>query len=456
MNIRLTPQVLLVVGSRHPAGKPFVREYAQKIVARPDEVKTCVKLHRFLFGKRVLKNCLSLGLGDALSKFGEKALLKYDSDEFPRWKDVLRMLKRKENWPITKPLARFFTHGEVSEATPVALARKELAKRTEFDAQAQELVSKSEANWEVVLSQFGQTPAGKAAVWQYLIEKDLVGYMALLRNLRNLLEARVPQATIDKAAAKLADREEVLGSKQLPFRFASAYEVIEELEEVDTLQARKVLEAIETASLVAAENVPVLPGVTAIFADNSGSMSSNVSEKSKVTCAQAANMLCGITAMRSSAYVLAFGTDVAEVQYTKRSTPIGIAKAVRKADTKGMNTNAHLCIEWLIANKIIPDRVILLSDMQCWDAQVMQVYGTRGESVARSWQKYKNLPGTEHTWLHSVHINGYGDSPVKPEDEKVNLIGGFSEKLFSMLLTTEGCAAKEERSVPTLEQIRQF
>jgi len=56
--------------------------------------------------------------------------------------------------------------------------------------------------------------------------------------------------------------------------------------------------------------------------------------------------------------------------------------------------------------------------------------------------------------LHSIHLNGSGDTPIK-EDDRVNLVGGFSEKVIAMMLQTEGLLAKEGKAaLPTVEQIR--
>jgi hypothetical protein len=89
MNIRLTPQVLLVLASRIPEAQPHIKDFANQIILRPDEVKTCLMLHRFFFGHKSLSSSLDKALGRAMSKFGESALMKYNSNEFPTWKDVL-------------------------------------------------------------------------------------------------------------------------------------------------------------------------------------------------------------------------------------------------------------------------------------------------------------------------------------------------------------------------------
>jgi len=280
MNIRLTPQVILVLCSRHPATQEFIREYAPKIIVRPDEVKSVLISHRYFFGNKTIKNCLNMGLGDAISKFGEKALIKYDDLNYPKWKDVLRWIKRKQGWPLSKDLARYFTHGEVSKTgTPIAYRRKLLSAKTEFDDEAKILAKESFANWEVLSSQFAVNEKGKKDIWSFGVENELIGYMAMLRNLRNILESKVDHNVIDKVCKEISDPAKILRSKQLPFRFLSASKIVEDLSNVDRMNASQVLEAINAACDISAENVESIPGVTVVFADNSGSMSKPVSKK---------------------------------------------------------------------------------------------------------------------------------------------------------------------------------
>jgi hypothetical protein len=463
--IRLTPQVLLVVASRIDATKPFVRKYAKHIAVRPDEIKTCMLLHRFFFGMKSMSNSLAWGLTDTLGKFSEAAFLKYNSNSFPTWKDVLCTLPSKKGKQRMNPaLAYYLISGEVSDpaAIPVVAARKELAKLTKFDARAKDLALTSKVNWEVLLSQFGKTDA--TAVWEHLLDNNLVGYMALLRNLRNLLEAGVKQSVIDKAVEKLADPKEVVRSKQLPFRFLMAHRVLNDhfrgtlryggsgrYSQKDSMRVSQMLEAIETAANLAVENVPVLPGLTAVFADNSGSMGTAVSAKSQMSCAGAANALAGIVAKRAEkAIVCAFATEVAPVTFTRHDTVIGIAEKVQQADTRGWSTDAYKIPRFLAKQGLKPDRVIILSDMQCWNSG--GGWGRSSSPLCDEWASFKR--SSKDTWLHSVHLNGYGDSPVD-DGARVNQLAGFSEKIVSMLLQTEGGQGNAvEESIPTVEQVR--
>jgi len=234
-----------------------------------------------------------------------------------------------------------------------------------------------------------------------------------------------------------------------------AHQIIEDLGG-DSRRLGKLTDAIAQASNHACENV-FLPGLTVVMADNSGSMSSQISAKSQMTCAGAANSLCGIVAKASDdAYVISFGQTMKEVRFSKNTdTVVGIARAVAGANV-GHSTNAHLGIAWMIKNNIVPDRVILLSDMQCWDSD--GGWYSDG-SVCDAWAKYKKVSkGASKTWFHSVHINGYGDNPIDAKSDKVNLVSGFSEKIIPMLLESEGTvagASEEAQALPTVEQIRQ-
>jgi len=450
MNIRLTPQVLLVLASRIDGSKTLVRKYAPQIVKRPDEIKTCLLMHRFLFGMKPLANGLANGLSDALSKFGERGLMKYDDSGFPTWKDVLCWLPRKAGWPLKGEVAEYFRSGKILDPakTPVIFNRKELSKKTTFDQEAKELAAKSFVNWEVLLSQFG---GEKHNVWEFLIEKDLVGYMALLRNLRNILEARVSRTSVQKVSDKLTNKDEILRSKQLPFRFMSAVKSLEGMSGVaDQADMSELLAAVELACNEACVNIPVMSGDTVIFADMSGSMDHNkVSEKSEVTCKDVASVLCGIVAKTAQhPYVVGFGTAVAPVRFSKLDTVIEISKKTKAVDTKGYNTNGYRCIEWLIENKMVPDRIIFLSDMQMWNSGRD---ADNGKSLADVWDQYlKTSPGAKKTWVHCVHLNGYGDNVLV--GDRVNMVAGFSEKVFTMIATTEGTAGNA--GVPTIEQIR--
>ena len=61
-----------------------------------------------------------------------------------------------------------------------------------------------------------------------------MGYMALLRNLRNFIEKGVKEDSIQYVIDRLTNPEQVERSKQFPFRFYSAAKVLEDMDGGDT------------------------------------------------------------------------------------------------------------------------------------------------------------------------------------------------------------------------------
>ena len=118
-----------------------------------------------------------------------------------------------------------------------------------------------------------------AAAWEAVIPS--MGYMALLRNLRNFDEAGVPDDVAAQVAARIADPGEVARSRQLPFRFLAAYR--------HAPGAALGTRAGAGARGVAGRRCPSLPGRTLVLVDRSGSMFySRVSARSELTRADAA------------------------------------------------------------------------------------------------------------------------------------------------------------------------
>ena len=120
-----------------------------------------------------------------------------------------------------------------------------------------------------------KTSAEKNTEWTRLLTENKLGAMALMRNLRNMLETGVDEKLIRTALTTMkADRV-------LPFRFLTAARHNARLED-----------ALETAMLKCLATQEKLPGKTILIVDVSGSMySGQVSAKSELTRVDAAGAL---------------------------------------------------------------------------------------------------------------------------------------------------------------------
>lgn len=456
MNVRSTPSVLLAVAAHEAGTRQYVRQYVPRVVQRADELRQVFAAYVTLYAGGVasgrtnqkLPNSLKRGLADAFGRFTEAQLMKYDSALRPTFRDVLRMVDRGKDYGLPQGVYRYLLTGEVTdpEATPVLAARKALAQKKTLDEEALALVRYSHANWEVVLSQFGS----HKSVWESVLPQ--LGYMALLRNLRNLLTAGVDAGLL---AERLADEREVRRSRQLPFRFYSAYKALT----AAGLVPDAVKSALERALEHSLANLARLPGVTAIASDNSGSMSSPVSAQSTISRQEVSNLMAALAhRLSDEAHVLVFGETARLVDFAPGEGLFAMMQ--RQACTNvGHSTNAHRVVEELLHHKVKVDRLVLFSDMQCYvDAPGSSV------TLAGALARYRKECNPDLV-VHSVDLAGYGLSAVAPRDPRTNLLSGFSERVLSQVADFERSlsslpaspADPEEpalRVVPTLDDLR--
>lgn len=450
MRMRTTPQVLLAVAAHMNDTKEFVREYCTKVIRRADEIKQVFAAYRHLFGdQHALPNCLKRGLADTFKRYKERDFLRWEGQHRPYFSDVLKMIDRKKGWPLSPELSHLLNTGEVLDAkkTPLAAARKKLAKCKTFGKQAQELARKGAVNWEVLVSQFG----GSQEVWEFLIESEQLPYMATLRNLRNIILAGVSDEHIKMVSKKLV--QGAVNSKQLPFRYLSARKVLDQCGQRDVVHQLK--GALNGAIDEIVEALDNLPGRSLIAVDTSGSMTQPVSDKSQMTILEAATMLGAIVAKKSEggSVIGAFGTNFGPLKKFRNTQVITMANQVAALDV-GWSTNANRVVEYAMSDKQDFDRIILISDMQSYGGHGGgwgSGGGRKAEGLMDKYRKERN----PNCYLHSFDMAGYGKSLTQQGDTKTNLVAGFSEKLLDTIRQFEGLDSPEGEQVFTLEYIRE-
>ena len=124
--------------------------------------------------------------------------------------------------------------------------------------------------------------------WESVIPE--MGYMALLRNLRNFEQAKVSVAVKQDVIAKLTDPDEVAKSRQLPIRFYSAYKAA----------GKEWDEALERALNLTLKNIPRLEGNTLVMVDASGSMTGPLSGRSQAARWELATLFGAALTLRNS------------------------------------------------------------------------------------------------------------------------------------------------------------
>jgi hypothetical protein len=231
-----------------------------------------------------------------------------------------------------------------------------------------------------------------------------MGYMALLRNLRNFREAGVSSKVYNGVLEKLADKDQVARSKQFPFRFLSAYYANE-----THLETAVALEKALNHSL---QNVPSLPGHSLILVDRSGSMFNGYyNDRSELDFADKAAIFGIALALRAEkATLVEFGTSSQVVKFTKGDSILPLLK--KFTDLGGTNTVAAINSHYRADTH---DRVINLTDEQ---------YSSYGRNPSQAI--------SQKTPYFVFNLNGYGASELPDEPNRFR-IGGLTDQMFSLI-----------------------
>jgi len=408
MYLRTIPVVMLGELAIHAPRqeKSFIRYAIRKVLTRPDQ---CIELVEYInqqgenLGKKI--KVVIKGLQDVLPNFDEYQLAKYKGKGKIKLKDIFRIAHPRPADKKQSKLWKSLVDGDI--ATPIT--------------------------WETQISKYGNKPE----VWDKLIIEKKLPYMASLRNLRNIIQSRAKH--IPDVLDYINNQKAISNSKQLPFRFYSAYK---QLENVDG--ASIALKSLSDALKISIENLPRLSGRTFASADNSHSMEGMLSLKGMICYKDIANIFQSILATRCDDVTTSvFGTDFKVVNIDKNGNVLDNVEKLKKTDV-GWSTNGHLVIQHLLQNKKKVDRVILFTDCQLWDSNDW------GDSLADCAECYwKEI--NPNCWFHIIDLNGYGTTPVI--GNRVNIIAGWSDNIFKYIkMVEDGC----DNLIKDIERVQLF
>lgn len=368
----------------NPDGSMFIptsRWLIDAACQRADEPGETIAYWMSQYGRKVPKP-VKRGVADAAARlYTQRSLLKYDTVNHPvRFGDVLELCHPSPAPDKASWQGDLFQHAidrrqGRDDAVPGALRmlrqREQLAALTVPGRRAllrteegRQCISDAGMTWES-LAGWLQGPMDKEA-WEAIIPS--MGYMALLRNLRNFDEAGVSDEVANQIVLMLRDPEQVANSRQLPFRFYSAYKHAPFL---------RWAYALETALGLSLANVPFLSGRTLILVDRSPSMfpgyGYSTKNKSDITLADQAALFGSALALRAEAPTLIeFGGSSKPVSVPKGGS---VLKMMQTFSAKNDGTDIPSAVKQHYDRH---DRVIVVTDEQTQPGYFpsnMQYYG---------------------------------------------------------------------------------
>ncbi|CAH2294814.1 telomerase component 1 [Pelobates cultripes] len=279
LNIRSTANFMLAVSALLPACRPYLRRYFCASVQLPSDWMEVPRLYQSLAGTikmAPLPACLRRAMTIKFKEFSEYQLAKYNTRRqrgksnhkkrdnrtlnVPRQVKVGKSLRFLES-SLNALQQKFDTSPPpcCSKKTKDNVSLKSLIQRLHISKPANYVMSllgckypkdlesfsrsglegpwqpqlagcrmklKQPETWERELSQKGNT----GPVWEMLLDNNQVPFMALLRNLRSLIRAGIGDKYHKQVTSRLSNQNAVIKSRQFPFRFLSAYKVIQHLD----------------------------------------------------------------------------------------------------------------------------------------------------------------------------------------------------------------------------------
>lgn len=376
--------------AKHIGGEKWAKDFYSSVIYRPDDILEILSYHTSKNGK--ITNSMKKGLAASFSKFDRYALAKYRGEgKGFKLIDAVNLL-----------------HPTSNEKNADAISDLVKGELKSFDT------------WETELTKAGQFASSeeekesfKKDVWVKLIKEKKLGYFALLRNLRNIIE-QAPEV-ISEALETLTTEAIIKKSLVLPFRFLSAFEEVQKLNNGKIV--RETLVALNKAVDIAVNNVPKFDGETLIVLDVSGSMQeTHLGNKSPHIIGA---LFSAVLSKSNNCDFMAFSDNAQYHNINPLDSTITIANSLR---FRSGGTNFHSIFQ--TANKKY-DRIIILSDMQGWIG---------GNTPTREFTAYKQSTGS-NPFVYSFDLKNYGS--MQFPETNVFALAGFSEKVFDIMKLME-------------------
>ena len=413
MYMRSVPLLLLVELAKVHNGDDLLSRAVEKTILRADEITELLACYQSRNASKgdtkklaKLSKQIQIGLQRAFNNFDEYQFAKYD----------------RNNAEVKLRDALFLVHPKAKDDTQQII----------FDKIANKNLT-TPYTWETELSALGkmdfesdeQRNDAFRMKWEELIDSGKLGYMALLRNLRNILESNVDYEYIEKVCNDIANPHAVVNAKQLPFRYLSAYR---EISKINSVSTSLVLDVLEDAVDISAHNIKGFGYDTKVLlaCDVSGSMQRSISPRSKVELYDIGLMLSMLLKNRCSQVISGMFGDIWKVvNLPSDGILANVMELHRREGEVGYSTNGYLVIDWLIKNNVVMDKVMMFTDCQMWNS-----YGGK-KTIRKSWEKYKEI--VPDAKLYLFDLAGYGDAPLDIAEPDVYLISGWSDRVFDIL-----------------------
>lgn len=280
--------------------------------------------------------------------------------------------------------------------------------------------------WEVKIST-AKTDVERAEEWIRLVQEDKLGYLAMLRNLNNIMNAL---STIgndglllieDKIISKLTDEASIKKSLVYPYQIYCAYK---------NMKAHPFMidNALDQAFRIACGNMEKFEGKSVIMLDISGSMENRISFRSNITIKEVGACYAAALYISQDCDFVKFGTNAKLCSYNKIDNIFNIISNMCEEDKCGYGTYIGAAFAELDKKY---DRIFIVSDMQIMKEDRNQWWYTKMADGPANYNDYCKEYGD--TKCYSFDLGNYKTQCANPNNRNVHLVTALNDDVFKFL-----------------------
>lgn len=282
--------------------------------------------------------------------------------------------------------------------------------------------------WEVKVST-AKTDVERAEEWIRLVQEDKLGYLAMLRNLNNIMSAMSTTGynglTLieDKIISKLTDEASIKKSLVYPYQIYCAYK---------NMKAHPFMidNALDQAFRIACGNMEKFDGKSIIMLDVSGSMEDHISSRSNITIKEVGACYATALYLSQDCDFVKFGNDAKSCSYDKVDNVFSIIK--KMCDNDGCGYGTYIGTAFAELNKHY-DRIFIVSDMQTMSERGYRYrwsYSNKMDGVA-NYNDYCKEYGDAK--CYSFDLGNYKTQCNNPNNRNVHLVTALNNEVFKFL-----------------------
>jgi 60 kDa SS-A/Ro ribonucleoprotein len=400
-NLRSVSHILAVKLAEDVKGSSFMKSALTKTIVRPDDMTEMVSLWNARNEGKNIPNSMRRAMKIALeSKFSEYHLAKYKQDRAAvKLKDIVKMVRPNPN------IGKYSSENVFKDLIEGKLAMAETAQTVNA----------------------GSTGTNRAESYGKMLAEGTLGYMAGLKNIKNILDSAESLSTIEKQTlvdnmCKLFENGKMCHkAKVLPFRFTQALSAMNNIS-FDSILKKQIRKSMEVGFKYSAENLELVgPGErVALLLDESGSMgwAGPAPQPFDIGKTMMASMIAGLDADRTVGYLWADRCKEVKI-------PESPFDFIENTNTQGGGTDVFAPLNKLIESKTVVDLVVIFTDMQMYSVN------SGRNTLTDKFKEYKKIsPKAKLIFWNLSECGGATPMAIKHD---VMEISGFSDSMLAVI-----------------------